>query len=295
MLLVFQGLLRTGKAVDVAAEMGLTSSSISHALSRLRDIFDDELFLRRPHSMEPTAFAREIAPDIEAALEALQASLSGQPTLDPTTALGHVRLSARDSEIAATLPDILAALRNTAPGLTFSLRSMASPDAIQALRDATVDLAIGFFPRSDADLDQNLIRTERYLVVARSHHPSFEDGMTLERYVAAEHVLVSSDGSMRGIVDSRLAQDGLSRRVVLSVPQFLPALALVARSDCIATLPRTMVLHHADRFGLDVYEPPISIRSFDVRLLSHMRNRRSTVLQWCSEQILISASKPDLS
>lgn len=286
LLLVFLGLLRTGKAVEVAAELGVTNSSISHALRRLRDIFGDELFLRRPHGLEATAFAREIAPDIRAALEALQASLSGPASFDIAAASAHIRLSARDSEIAATLPRVLPAIRAKAPGLTFSLRSMSASDAIQELREARIDLALGFFARRDADLDAQLIRTESYLVVAREDHPLLQEALTLERYAAAEHVLVSVDGSMRGIVDTRLAQDGLRRRVVLAVPQFLPALALVAASDAIATLPRTLVLQHARRFGLAIAEPPMDIRAFDLRLVSHVRNRRNTVLNWCTQQFL---------
>ena len=286
LLLVFHGLLRTGKAVDVAGELGLTSSSVSHALRRLREIFGDELFLRRPHGLEPTAFARELAVDIEAALDALQASLSGRAAFDPASTVAHVRLSARDSEIAAILPDMLSSLRETAPGLTFSIRSLPSPEAIQALRDARIDLALGFFTLDAPDLDAHQVRDESYLVVAREGNPILGEGLTLESYVRAEHVLVSADGSMHGIVDTMLAQRGLSRRVVLAVPQFLPALALVARSDCIATLPRTLVLRHAARFGLSLAEPPLDVRSFDVRLVSHIRNRKNTTLQWCVNEML---------
>ncbi len=286
LLLVFQGLMRTGKAVDVAAQLGLTNSSISHALGRLRDIFEDDLFLRRPHGLEPTAYAKEVAADVEHALNAMQAALSDTHAFDPGTADLHLRLSARDSEIAAILPQILSGIRSSAPNVRVSVRSMGATDAVRALRGADIDLALGFFRRNAPDIDQRLLRQEAYLVVARAGHPIMRRPMTLADYRQADHVLVSSDGSLRGIVDETLAQQGHSRRVVLALPHFMPTLAMVAQSDTIATLPATLVRRYAETFDLAFQPPPLDIRSFDIRVLSHARDRRNPAIQWCAEQIL---------
>lgn len=285
-MLVFQGLIRTGKAADVAAELGLTNSSISHALTRLRDIFDDELFLRRPHGMEPTAFARQVSVDVDKALQSMQDALSDAPDFDPASAQSHLRVSARDSEIASALPRILSRLRERAPGMTVSVRSMAAGEALRALRDANIDLAMGFFATGVPEIDYRDLRREGYLVVARQNHPLMDGPLTLEAYCQAEHVLVAADGSTRGIVDDTLARTGHQRKVVLSLPQFLPTLAMVSQSDTIATLPGTIVRRYAAAFDLQFAPPPLEIRTFDIRILTHVRDRRNAAVQWVVNEML---------
>ncbi len=287
-LLIFLGVMRRGKASDVATDLGLTAPSISHALGRLRDIFEDPLFLRRPHGLEPTAFAREIEPDVRRAVEALQAALSGPDLFDPTTARAHIRLSARDSEIAATLPGVLSRIYARAPHLTLSVQALTSPGAVRGLRDGSIDLAIGYFSQIPDDVECRLLRTETYLVVARTGHPILTGPLTLERYLAAAHVLVSTDTTMRGIVDIKLAESGLTRHVALSLPQFLPTLAVLAQSDLVAMLPARIAEENAARFGLEVRQPPLDIRSFDLSALRHRRDLRNQAVGWCMAQIMES-------
>lgn len=97
-LLVFLGLLRHRKATDVAKELGLTQSGVSQALKRLRDIFGDDLFLRRPHGMEPTAIALALEAPVANAVETIRGALGQTKSFDPAKALGTIRLAALDIE-----------------------------------------------------------------------------------------------------------------------------------------------------------------------------------------------------
>ncbi len=286
LLLIFLGVIRHGKASLVAAELGLTAPSISHALGRLRDVFGDPLFLRRPHGLEPTSYAQSIEPDIRRAVEALQASLTGPQDFDPATAKDHLRISARDSEIASTLPTVICKIFEQAPRLTISMQTMSSGAASQSLRDGKLDLAVGFFSNVHTELEQSFLRTEHYRVVTRADHPIAQGPIDLEHYLASAHLLVATDASMRGIVDDKLAESGLSRSVSLSLPQFLPALAVVSRSDLVATLPARVARDNAARYGLAVHEPPLELRSFDVTVLRHKRSLRNQAVTWCLDRIL---------
>lgn len=288
LLLIFLGVLRHGKASMVASELGLTAPSISHALGRLRDIFDDPLFLRRPHGLEPTAFARGIEPDIRKALGALQSSLSGPAVFDPHTSQAHIRLSARDSEVASTLPDALCRLFESAPQLTLSLEAMTSTQAIKSLMESHLDVAIGYFPKLPEDVVATELRVESYLVTGRASNPLLQQDLTLQTYLAADHLLVATDRSLHGIVDDKLSEGGKARHVALSIPQFMPALAVLSRSDMIATLPARLVEQHADRFGLSVHKPPLELRSYLVRMVRHKRELKNPAVTWCHDQIFAS-------
>lgn len=284
-LLIFLALMRTRKAAEVAAELGVTNSAISHALKRLRDVFDDDLFLRLPHGLAPTAFAERIEPDVRRAVDAVQAALDGPGSFNPAQANGLIRISANDREVAGLIPDAFTRVSREAPNLRFSVKSMARADSLRGLADGTLDLAVGFFSDPGDDYERTYVRSETYLVAARKDHPIMQRKMTLSAYTGASHVLVSADGSLSGIVDDVLAKQGLQRRVCLAVPNFMPALAILTNSDFIATFPSSLVLEYAARFQLSYTPPPIEIRPFDVSILRHRRNLKDPKLTWCLDRM----------
>lgn len=280
LLLVFLHMMRARKAVVVAERMGLTQSSISHALGRLRDIFDDQLFLRQPHGMEPTAIAMALEPVIRAAVAALSNVLAKPEPFDPATANGLIRIAAFDSQLAVIVPELMALLERRAPGLKVTARALGRQDAYDALENGSVDLAAGFFWDMPASVIGHLLHDEDYLTVARKGHPLFEQPLDLDRFVTTRHLIVSPAGDLTGIVDQALERLGLKRDVVCAVPLFFPALATLARSDLVATLPATLVRRHAADFGLDHTAPPLQIRSFPVSVIRHRRNEKNPLLDF---------------
>ena len=290
-LLVFAGLMRHGKATSVAEELGLTNSSISHALRRLRDVFADELFIRRPHGLEPTAFARGIEPEVQSALESLQHALIGPAAFDPLTSDVHVRFAGQDYETVALLPAFMARLQSEAPRMTVSIRSLSKADALKALDVGDIDVALGFFPQVGTKHVRHFLLEETYLLAAEADHPILRLGATLDRYLATNHVLVSPDDTMSGIVDTVLAQRGLRRRVALSVPFFLSALAVLPATNAIATLPSAVVRDHAPAFGLGYCEPPISVRPFQVHAVRHVRDEKNSMISWIIDRLQAASSR----
>lgn len=284
-LLVFLNLLRLRKAVDVAAHMGLTQSSISHSLNRLRTIFDDPLFLRRPQGLEPTAFALALEPKIRIAVEALGLALSKPEAFNPAETQGVVRIAAYDAELAVLVPGLICALDRLAPGLRISATAIGRREALRALEDRQVDLAFGYFWDVSHNFIAEELGQETYRVVARQGHPLFDSDMTLEAYVAQRHLMVSMSGDFNGVVDRSLERLGLSRHVAAVVPLFFPALATLSRSDLIATLPARLVDRHGASFGLQSCLPPLQIRPFTVSAVRHARDARNPMIDWVVSQV----------
>lgn len=289
LLLVFLGLLRHRKAVRVAEDLGLTPSTISHALARLRDIFGDELFLRRADGLDPTAEALRLGPEVAAALARLDRALAGGRPFDPATASATVRLSALDYEVAALFPRFVARVAVQAPGLSFAVRSADAATALRLLDEGQIDLSLGYFWSIPDWADATPLLTESYLTVARAGHPLMAGAVTLDRFCAARHLVVAPAGELSGIVDTALSRLGRDRKVAFAVPQFMAALALVAESDMVATLPRRIVLAHAARFGLDWRDPPVAVRSFTSSVLRHRRQARSPLLAWIADELAAAA------
>ena len=281
-LLVFIGLMRRRKATEVAHELGLTQSAVSHALRRLREIFGDELFLRRPHGLEPTAVAIAAEAPIQAAVEQLRAALSGPGEFMPGNAKGVVRIAAYDAELATLMPLLICMLGQKAPGLTVAARALGRREALDALARGEIDIALGFFWNLEDVFIATPLFEEEYRVVG-GRMTRRRGRLTLDRYLALPHILVSPPGDLRGIVDSLLEREGRSRRVVAAVPLFFPALAAVKGSAAVATVPRRIAEGYAGAFDLWIAEPPIAIRRFTVAAVRHRRNQTSPLHLWLTE------------
>lgn len=291
LLLVFLGLVQHRKAATVAAELGLTQSAISQAVKRLRDIFEDDLFLRRPHGMDPTTTALALEAPLRQAVETLRGALGTARAFDPTEAEGVVRIAAIDAEQAVLIPPLAARLRQTAPGLRLSVLPLGRTDAVEALTDGRADLALGFmWDLPDAILGQVLYQ-EGFLVVGLPQLLPSAPIISIDAYCAADHVLVSPAGDLRGVVDRRLEEMGRSRRIVLGLPAFLPALAAAADSGALLTLPSRLARRFAPAFGLVTAAPPIAVRSFPVSVFRHRRNERDPRTGWMMHQLVAAMAQ----
>jgi DNA-binding transcriptional LysR family regulator len=280
LLLVFLGLLRHRKALDVAGELGLTQSAISQALRRLRDVFGDPLFLRRPHGMEPTATALGLERPVALAVEALRGALGQARAFDPAAVRGVVRVAALDSQQAGLIPALAARLRDRAPGLTLSVLPLGRGAAIEALVEGRIGIFFGFLPDLPDTIRSRPLHAETYLVAGRSDSLPDAPEIGLDAYCAADHVLVSPGGDLAGIVDAELERQDRSRRVILGLPAFLPALAAVRASGALVTLPARIAQTFAPGFGLVTALPPLALRSFDVSAYWHRRNDHDPQVQW---------------
>jgi DNA-binding transcriptional LysR family regulator len=285
-LLVFLGLIKSRKARVVAAELGLTQSAISQALRRLRDIFGDPLFLRRPHGLEPTATALALEAPVAAAVDALRGAIDAARAFDPVIATGVLRLAALDAEQAVLVPPLAARLRARAPGLTLSVLPLARSAAMDALTEGRADLALGYAWDVPQVIAGEVLYEEEFLVAGRKAALPQAPHLDLDTYCTADHILVSPSGDLRGIVDEQLAAMGRSRRVILGLPDFLPALVAVAQTGALVTLPSRLAKALAPDFGLITAAPPLPLRRFRVSAFWHRRNDADPRLIWIRQQLL---------
>lgn len=285
LLLVFLGLIRRRKAIDVANELGLTQSAISQSLKRLREVFADDLFLRRPHGMEPTAVALALEEPLAKAVEALRSALGDARRFEPMAATGIVRIAALDAEQAVVVPALAAHLRSRAPGLRLSVMPYSRAAAVDALIEGRADLAFGFLWDLPEIISTTKLYEEGYLVAGSHTLLPKAPRLSLSAYCAADHILVSPAGDLRGVVDTKLEYLGRSRRIVLGLPSFLPALAAAATSDALVTLPSRIARSFAKGFGLVTAKPPLEVRSFNVSVYWHKRSDHDAQSQWLREQL----------
>lgn len=286
LLLAFASLVRTLQTTATAKELGVTQSAVSHSLAKLREIFGDDLFLRRAHGLEPTPRARALAPLVEAILEMTRGAVRPE-AFDPKSAEGVVRIAATDYPCTVLAAPLLQAIEREAPAVRVSIRPFVRESVLDAIASREIDFAIGPFLPERGPVERTPLWTDAYAVAARRSGRAPRRGapMTLKAYCAARHILVSQDGSLEGIVDASLAARKLKRTVVGAVPYFLSALATVSRSDAIVTMPSLVAQAHAAEFGLDLHACPVPVRELRVDLLERRTAAPDPLVAWVSGQI----------
>jgi DNA-binding transcriptional LysR family regulator len=145
-------------------------------------------------------------------------------------------------------------------------------------------------PRDETPgLRRQRLFTDRLVVMARASNPLLRGELTLERYLGAQHILVSPRGLRGGFVDDALAKRGLSRRVVLEVPHFLVALLVAATSDLLVTMPSRLAEQAGKLLGIAVKPLPLDLASVEFVLLWHERDHADDAHVWLRREVTAAA------
>lgn len=272
LLVLFEAVLEERHVGRAANRLNLTSSAVSHGLGRLRRLLNDPLFLRTPKGVVPTARATELALPIADILSRVRSVMSTAAPFNPAASTRRFTLGAPDGISAVVLHQLLAKTRRIAPHIDISMRQLLpSPErawhsAITDLEARAMDMAI--IPSSDipARFMKRCIYKEDFVIAMRAGHP-FADNPTLQRYCEMQHLVVSESGSPYGFVDQQLAKQGRTRRIALTVPNFMLALAAIAETDFISALPRRFVAMHGERFGILSLDAPLPLPQFQVNVV----------------------------
>ena len=255
LLLVFRELLRTRRASTVAERLGLSPSAISHALTRLRDLFDDPLFIRRPHGFEPTRRAEELGPQVDALIELTGRTLSRDAGFDPSNSTRLFRFAAAEFVTALIGAELITRLRADAPGVTFGVSFDGEEDAFRALRKGEIEFALGRFGAARPGFTVEPLFEDHYCVAARKGHPRIKGPVIdAQSWRDIGHIYAWSPSETA--TDTSEIDTGEPIAHLASVPQWLTALVLAASTDGIVTCPRKLADRHAERLGLQVLDMP---------------------------------------
>jgi DNA-binding transcriptional LysR family regulator len=249
LLKAFDALNSERAVTRAASRIGLSQPAMSHALSRLRGLFGDDLFVRTPGGMEPTARAREIAPLVSSAIERIEAALNLGAGFDPATSLASFTAGMGEYAEVALVGRLAQEFSRQAPKATLRLLSLHGGDAAEQLERGAIDVAVAHLRAMPPAIETTLLFRDPFVVAARKGHPITKAPLTVEAYAAQDHVLVSPRGDPSGALDRILVDYGQRRRVALLVATYLAVPAALAASDLIATLPSraaSLIAAHAE-------------------------------------------------
>ncbi len=282
LFVVFDVIYGERNLTRAAEVLNLTQPAVSNALARLRNVFDDELFVRNPRGMEPTPVADNIIGMVREALTLLTCSLNEGAKFDPLRSEKIFRFSMNDLSEFLTLPPLLEALRGGGAQIKTHSYYVGRDDLVTAFASGQLDLAIDVPLINHPNLCHTALSRENYVCVVRAGHPQVGKQLSLESYLALDHLHVSSRRSGAGHVDVALNKLGYSRTITVRVQHYMVAPGIINHTDLAWTVPRAL----ARRLNLNIVELPFELPPLEWHLYWHKSADNDQANTWMRQLLL---------
>lgn len=292
LLVAFHAMLEHRNVTRAGEAIGLSQPAMSSAVRRLRLLFEDPLFIRAGLEMKPTPRALQLDMAIRQVIQTVQSEILQPARFDARSSTRTFTLLMPDIAEANFLPRLLALLAQEAPHLKMRTLAMQRHAAAESLESGTADLAIGYFPdlKKVGFYQQQLIRSP-HVTLVRKNHPDMGERMSLEQFMAASHVVVKPQGREH-VFEKHLQQQGIQRRVVLEISNFLSLLPIIESSDLVATVPQDLADFCVQHGQVRAMATPVKAPVIDVQLHWHQRLQKDPGHAWLRSAIHRLFSNP---
>ncbi|GMG86722.1 LysR family transcriptional regulator [Biformimicrobium ophioploci] len=281
LFLVIDAIYTERNLTRAAEQLHITQPAMSNALARAREALQDDLFIRVPHGMQPTAFTETIIEQVKSGLQLLQKSAVSKIEFEPATAEKTIRLSMNDMTATMLLPRLMERLQKEAPHMRVECFYVARDQIERELANYSLNFAIDVPMMGNTKLQQHSLGQDRYVCMLRRNHPEIEDSLTLENYLKLGHIHVSSRRTGPGLVDMHLNKLGRRRQIKLRVQHYRSAPHIVERSNLALTAPRSF----AQNYDVDYFELPFPVPQVESVLLWHRNAEQDPAHTWLKSLI----------
>ena len=287
LLLTLDALLQEANVTLAAKRLGLSTPAASHALARIRERLGDPILVRAGRLMVLTPRAEELRPLVRSLVEDATRVMSAAVPFSPRELTRTFTVFTTDHVLLVLGPTLDRILRQEAPDVCLRFLPSVMEDWVP-LRDGAADLSVCILGHFPAEFKTRQLFTDRFVCVVRKDHPGVGRRLTLDQYLALDHIVVSPLGRPSH-VDAVLAERGLARRVRRIVPFFNAGLLLAAVTDDVLTVSDRAALALAPALGLRVIEPPLPLSSYSLNLLWHPRLENEPANRWLRDVFVRAA------
>lgn len=284
LLYVFNAIMTERSVTRAADRLAMTQPAVSNAISRMRQVWNDPLFVRKGRQIEPTSYAFSLWERTRGPIYDLSTAVSST-MFDPDQASRSFRIAVTGFTVELIWRELAERLQLFAPGVDLHAVPYTPEGTYSDLREANVDLAIGVLTQHDHSLRSIWLFQSEYQLVMRKDHPLANKPVSLEDFVNARHLLVSMSGEAHGPVDSYLDQKGLTRRIAVTVNDFVGVPGLLRRTDLISTLPSMAMACEEFKEDLWITPLPFELDPTSLYLIWHARHDRDPSIVWMRGQI----------
>jgi LysR family transcriptional regulator, transcriptional activator for leuABCD operon len=286
LLTIFEAIYELGTVNAAADRLALSPSATSHALSRLREACGEDLFVRTRRGLIPTSVAKDMYPAIKQALEALRTSLAEVGGFDPALSRRHFRISIPHPMGPFYALNLQAAAAAVASGIVLTFDTVSRPvDLEDNLRDGVVDIAIDWLPVALNPFVNKKLFDDRLVVVARSDHPLFNAGITVEDLRTAKFVTLHRRREIEHAPEAIKAFSKLGLHEAVHVSELLEIPTVVANTDLLGIFASSMGPLIEKRLGLRIVTIPLQLPVVPIYMIWHEARRNDAAHRWLRELV----------
>jgi DNA-binding transcriptional LysR family regulator len=290
LLIVFDAIYKARNATKAGEEIGLSQPAMSHALARLRRMFNDPLFIKQPRGFHPTPYAEQISGTLLQSLSAIRGTLE-KARFDPAKSSRIFRLAMTDIGEQVLLPALCTRLSALASGIRIETCQPPVRELREAMASGSVDLALGHIPQLIAGFHQRRLYRSEYVCIVRKGHPSINASLSLKQYREALHAVPYSTATAHGeTIEKAILSPRVKGKISVRLTHFLALPAIISSSNLIATIPINFAESIRSLVDIWVLPPPIDLPGFDVKLYWHERAHAEPGNQWlrriCAELLV---------
>jgi DNA-binding transcriptional LysR family regulator len=283
LLVALDALFSERNVTRAGRKIGIAQSSMSHALSSLREIFDDPLLVRSPEGMTPTPRGEQLEGPLREALEQLRKAIEVSTEFDPASASARFSVASDEIQQVILLPRLLQILHERAPGIFLHTEPPSDAEtSYQRLRTGELDFALGRFDSPPAGIHRKMLSTDRVIFLARKGHPRIKKALSKERLKKEPQLLPTpiTGGKLPSSLMSLLERRQNGPYFIGTTPHLLSSLFIVSQTDIItATVERVAKMYKETR-GLVILPPPIALPAADTHIVWHERTHHSSAHKW---------------
>ncbi|WP_431831608.1 LysR family transcriptional regulator [Cupriavidus consociatus] len=289
LLTVFDAMLRERSVTRAAAQLGLTQSAMSHALNRLRDYFDDPLFVKTPAGMTPTIKAEALAGTVLEVMTAVRTRVLPQASFDPVSLRRTFTLCMTDMGELVFLPPLIRRLRKEAPHCNLRTLQVPIPQIEALLASGDADLLLGSVQTAPESLFQQQLFMHRFVTIVSKKNKRVRDTLTIEQFESMPQISVSLAGRSSPAYDAAFERHGVKRNVYLHTPHFLSIPLLMDQEpDLIATVPEELANVFRQYGIVRVVKPPVSLPPYALSQYWHPRFHHDPAIVWLRQLVKLT-------
>lgn len=286
LLIVFETVFATGNISHAAQQLSLSQPAVSNALTRLREHFDDPLFVRAGRGVKPTNRSQQMIEPVREALRLIRRQFDGDGSLDLATYKRVFRIVIVDTLEPILMPALLREITDHAPHVSIESRPPWNTRVTDDIIAGTLDLACYTFPTSAPGLVIVPICPCDHVIVARRDHPKIGRKLDAATFMSLGQVAFIPELRGHVNIDRDITTRAGQRRIVYMVNKSWSVPSIVASTDLVSVLSRRFAEQMAPIFGLTIHEPPVPIGEQDYHMIWHEKNNDDAGHKWLRETIL---------
>ncbi|WP_022940700.1 LysR family transcriptional regulator [Psychromonas hadalis] len=293
LLKIFKVIAEERKTVTAAKRLNMTQPAVSRALRRLRDHFDDELFVRTRHGLKPTEKGEILCQGLPIIFDQLSTLVAELSPFDPFNHHAILKIALNPFMTYSLVERLHQTLSQLAPNITLHLENW-DEQSINRLVSGELDLAINYqIPITIKGIITTKIAEDSYQIIARKDHPLSKQACNiskLQRYPLAIYLVPGWNGKNL-LIEQFYKSKGYETSVSIRSQSVSTILNILKNSDCICPTSKFLNIEDLDYLTLLDVDRSEFNTSGDILYYQHNSHQKSHYHQWVKSiicEIMIS-------